>query len=243
MANEKSSQMNARQKTIIAAVIVIILIIIWQVMSLFPKSTPTPAPVAKAAQNNMSASGGNQNAPVNAPAQQVEQLHQAPLPPDPQFANLQKTTEVKYVNKLNELEDLKIQRQIAETNQAISAAKLATVTAEKDISDLLTKPAPPAPLAPSAYATQLVTPTSGHPVGEPPPAPKEVVAAVDYSVISVSMQLHKWSAVLGYQGRLFNVSVGDILPIDHSVVTNINRNGISLRKDGQTRKISMVSSI
>lgn len=258
MAKESISQMSMRQKGIIATVVIVILIIVWQVMSLFPKSSPPPVPVAKntpamtgnpgpanapsGGPNAMSANNNGPNAPQQPPP---EQLQKVLVPADNQFNQMQKMTEEKYISKLNELEELKIQKQIAETNQAISAAKLATVTAEKDISDLLTKPAPPPPLPASAYANQLVSPTNGPPgmILPPIPPPAKEEAPTAYSVISVSMQLHKWSAVIGFQGRLFHVSVGDVLPIDGSVVSSINRSGVTLKRDNQIRKISMISSI
>lgn len=253
MAKNMLSQMTSRQKMIIGSMIVVVLIIIWQVMSLFPgtpKTVMTPPPKMA-----MTGGGGpNANAPMPAgspsaapaPAPTAEQalLRQAnAVTNDNQFIKMQKATEEKYVGKLNELEELKIQRQIAETNQAISAAKLATVTAEKDISDLLTKPTPP-PIPPSAYANQLANPTAGSqiiPVSAPPAVKVEPI--VEYSVISVSMQMDKWSAVLGYEGKLYNVGIGDTLPADGSVVVNINRNSVVLKKDGVTRKVNMVSSI
>ena len=248
MTKDRISESNPKQKIILVAVVLVVALIIWQVMSLFSSPTPPPAPpVTKTMPANGSGGASNKTngqMPTTAATTPPDQLKQGTLPVDPQFNKMQTTTEEKYVTKLNELEDLKIQRQIAETNQAISAAKLATVTAEKDISDLLTKPAPAVPLPGSAYANQLVSPTTGGGAAVMVPVPpKEVEATVEYSVISVTMQLNKWSAVLGYQNRLFNVTVGDVLPPDHSIVININKSGVTLKKDGETRKLSMISSI
>ena len=52
------------------------------------------------------------------------------LPPD-QFANEQNRAEAAYLKQVNDLEKLKIEKQIEELNQAIATAKLATATAEK----------------------------------------------------------------------------------------------------------------
>jgi hypothetical protein len=153
---------------------------------------------------------------------------------------MQKATEEKYVVKLNELEELRLQRQIAEMNQGIAAAKLATVTAEKDISDLLTRPSQPSqPIPESVYTSQLVNQGAAETPIPPPPITNPIA---DYTLISVSMQLHKWSAVIGYQGKLFYVNIGDSLP-DNSTVVSINKNNVILKKDGETKKIAMVSSI
>ena len=229
------SGMTTRQKTIAAVFAVIVLILIWQVAGLFgggkapTKITPAPAKTMTA----------------GAPAGQVvgeSQIRQAPLPTDNQFMKLQRDSEQQYVSKLNELESLKIQREIAEMNQAIAASKLATVTAEKGISDLLTKPTP-MQVSAGEYASKLAGPVRqgesllGQQMGTAAPV------EVQYTVISVSMQLHKWNAVLGYQGKLYNVSIGDVLPVDGAVVVSISRNGVILNKDGKRRKVSLVAAI
>lgn len=189
---------------------------------------------------------------------------------DNQIVKLQKETEQKFIDQLNQLQMLRVQRDIAETNQAIAAARLATVTAEKNVSDLLTKPAqptipisalqpPPPPVPEGAYAKALGGATAQIPGGgpgaptvvapetpaPPPPAPTTVVVIpeVKYVVISVSMQFGKWSAILGYEGKLFSVSVGDVLPPDNSVVASINKNGVVLVNKGKRRKLSMVTSV
>lgn len=221
---------NSRQKGIAVAVVIVIFILIWQVIGIFsdqkkitPPTKPT-TPVTPTPQTTATLS-----------TTEHEDLPPAKLVNDPAFIKMQKATEEKYVVKLNELEELRIQRQIAETNQAIAAAKLATVTAEKDISDLLTKPSVPMTQQPP-YSEQLVAPTSTIPV-------TEMIAPIgDYTLISVVMQLHKWSAVLGYQGKLITVNIGDTLP-DSSTIVSINKNSVVIRKDGETKRISIVSSI
>jgi hypothetical protein len=165
---------------------------------------------------------------------------QMSLPKD-QYLPEEQKTEQNYLKKVNDLEELKVERQIEETNQAIAVAKLATVTAEKSTADLLTKPTPV--VAEGAYANQLVNPTaSGTAVATSAP-PKTETPEVAYTVISVSLQLNKWTAVIGTQGKLYNVSVGDILPLDGSVVSSISKSGVILKKDDKARKISIVSAI
>lgn len=234
------SEVTNRQKMIAAAFIVVVLVIIWQVVGLLGnksvKVTPAPSVGALKKDGQFNSSSPSQLAssePV---------VRQAPVQTDNQFMKMQHDAEQQYVSKVNELESLKIQREIAEMNQAISAAKLATVTAEKGISDVLTKPSLP-PVSAGEYASRLASPVrQGESVvgGQPGSA---VPAEVTYTVISVSMQLHKWSAVIGYQGKLYNVSVGDVLPLDGAVVESINRGGVVLRKNGKSRKISLVSAI
>jgi cytochrome bd-type quinol oxidase subunit 1 len=253
MANDaKLSGMTPKQKGMIVAMAIVVLVIIWQVKGLMGGSSQEIAPPKLAANTTStkttpSAGGANTAASVNNQALQQNELRQAQVGGDARFLQQQQMSEQKYIGKLNDLEDLKIQREIAETNQAIAAAKLATVTAEKNISDLLTKPSTPEVSA-STYANKLAGPAAPAepntaPDGVSPPIPAAVPAETQYTVISVSMQLRKWSAIIGYQGKLYNVSVGDVLGADGSVVTNINKSGVTLKKEGNTRKISITSAI
>lgn len=241
--------MTAKQKGMIGAMIIIVLVVIWQVMGLVGSgSSAKPVSAGSTASKNGTANKMTSTMPTSAltagnnPTLQPNELRQAAVASDTRFLQLQQMSEQKYIGKLNDLEDLKIQREIAETNQAIATAKLATVTAEKNISDLLTRTAPEA----SAYANKLAQlGTNGANVNanEAPASPVPVALDVGYSIISVSMQLHKWSAIIGYQGKLFNVVVGDVLAPDGSVVVNINKNSVILKKNDTIRKISITSSL
>jgi hypothetical protein len=259
--------MPTKQKVMIVVTVIVVLIVIWQVMGLFgnsssvPPTTFAPAPTTNMAANAPGAGGmtpASQNVPPGAaPIAQSVSTPQSAVMIAPREAPISKTptqeeqdkVEKRYLKQLNDLEQLKIERQIEETNQAIATAKLATVTAEKSTAELLTKPA--VILPDSAYANQLVSPTrsgasvpEGPPNEQIPPAPLEQIAPeVTYNVISVSMQFNKWTAVIGAQGKLYNVSVGDTLPLDGSIVSSINKNGVTLRKDNRTRKISMTTAI
>lgn len=279
--------MTTKQKATAIGLVVVVLVILWQVMGLFggggssqapadfpsakqpgqmsantPGKTPQtpPSTTPSGAAPGPSMPGASQPpaanmTPVNQPVDQS--MRETPVMLDARIVDMQKQTEQKYIDQLNQLQTLKIQREIAETNQAIASARLATVTAEKSVSDLLTKPsAPVQPVVPAgAYSNTLVNPTpTGVQVttteGAPPPpgqnippAPLATPAEVPYVVISVSMQMGRWSAVLGYQGKLYNVSIGDVLPMDNSVVASIGKNGVLLVKGKTRRKISILSSI
>lgn len=81
------------------------------------------------------------------------------------------------------------------------------------------------------------------PGGHTPPA-ESAPPAVAYIVLSVSYKDNKWNTVIGYQDKLYSVSVGDILPTDGSKVLSINKNGVVLgTKDGKKRTISMSQTI
>jgi hypothetical protein len=260
---------NPRQLATIGIMVVVVLVIIWQVMGLFggggssaPAATPV-APVAK--MNTMSATpaaatttttttttnNANSTPPAEVAAPSNGTPSQAPVQTNAELLKLQKQTEEKYLTAINELQMLKVQQAIAETNQAIATAKLSTVTSEKNIADLLTKPAP---ASEASYAANLAAPTmAGEPLTGVPPIPgmaapakappmASVVPDAPYLVLSVSQQGGKWTAVMGLSGKLFTVSIGDSLP-DQSTVININRGGVTLEKDKKIRKVAMASMI
>lgn len=247
MALEKNATtgMPIKQKAMMGAVVIIFLAVVWQIVGLMGwgsgSTATTPQPVAH---QNVTHAAPTAHAAMNGAVTNTNstppELKQAQVMNDPQFLQQQQMNEQKYIGKINDLEDLKIQRAIAETNQAIAAAKLATVTAEKNISDLLTRPAgQEVPVG--TYANKLANPGMlGENSGEAPPMSS---TQIEYTVISVSMQLGKWSAIIGSQGKLYTVMIGDVLSPDNSVVTSISKNGVTLRKNGTSRKISMLSAI
>jgi hypothetical protein len=282
------SGMTTKQKAMAGVIVFVILVIIWQVMGLMggssssgaiePVTTPVPKKTSAAMNANAPKGGAvaaiNQPAQVNAANPQAAQLttqeaaaqqpmvREGTLSMDNQILELQKKTEEKYVDQLNQLQMLRVQREIAETNQAIASARLATVTAEKNVSDLLTKPSQPIlplqqqqlppPQMPSgtydntALGGQPSTPPTTEVVPPPPATTVQIPlppVEVPYFVVSVSMQFGRWSAVLGYQGKLYNISVGDVLPVDRSVVASINKNGVVLVKGKKRRKISIITAI
>lgn len=246
------SGMNTRQKVTLAVTVIVFAVIAWQVFSMFrgsPTTTPTIAnntPATNAAPNGNTPNGKAGPQAVTQPTTPVPQ--QARLLPQPamtpremELMRLQQETQAKYVAALNELQMLKISREIAETDQAIAAARLAKVTAEKGIVDLLAPPAPP-PVPQGAYAQGLLNPGANNAQAQGKPQPTEQEAS--YTVVSVSQLQYKWSAVLGFQGNLYHVSVGDVLPLDGSMVASIDKSGVTLRlKDRTTKRISLVPII
>ncbi|EKD54529.1 MAG: hypothetical protein ACD_60C00073G0003 [uncultured bacterium] len=257
---------STRQKIIAAATIIIFIVLIWQIIGMFrgdgggTVSSSAPAPAAQPGQ--MSAAGptaggtavpgGAGPAPVVSPAAAVPPGQLVQISPlarsDAEILKGQQEQQKNYLDSLNQLQLLKIKRDIAETNQAIAAARLATATADKSMSDLLTQPT--APQVPTgAYAARLAGTAIGQIPGTLPegamsqlPAKPAPPPEPSYVVVSVSMQFNRWSAVLGSQGKLYNVSTGDHLA-DGSVVRSINRNGVTLEKEGETKRISLIPSI
>lgn len=262
MANKVQilTNMTTRQKVIAAVVAIVVLVVIWQLIGLFRSkstvppvatTTSTTTPAAKPAMTSTASPGttGTTTAanPVAAPASpqvitpqpaQLSQQAATVTPREAELIRLQEETQAKYVAALNELQMLKVARDIAEANQAIMTAKLATVASQKKIIDLLA-PVPGGAGTPEGYAKNLVNPAA---TAAPQPV-VQVQPLVSYTVISVSQLQYRWSAVLGYKGNLYNVYVGDILPSDGSKVISIDKSGVMLEKEGTKTKISMVPII
>lgn len=241
----------AKQKITAVALVIILIIIGYQVMGIFKSDTGeviTPAAGTPPGAAANKAPGGAQMAPSSMQNPAPQTLREVTPTMEPRIVDIQKQTQQKYLDQINQLQTLKIQREIAETNQAIAAAKLATVTAEKGVTDLLTRPTQPYGTGMSGvYSSTAVTPpgvsTTTTQTSETLPVPAPVSNDVPYTVVSVTMQLGRWAAILSFQNKLYNVVVGDVVPLDGSVVTSINRNGVTLMKDGKSRRVSILSSV
>lgn len=224
---------NNRQKIMLVGVILVAAFLAWQVFGMFGGGSSEPTPT--------------QAAPLPPPPQSTTLAAAAKkvelTPREIELMQLQKETEAKYIAALNELQMLKVEKDIAETNKAIAAAKLDTITSQKNTVELLTGPQQPAP----NYAQALSNaPVSATPQQSPPSSTNNVAtptAAVTYTVISVSQIHYKWNAVLGYQGNLYNVAIGDVLPPDGSKVVSIGKSGVTLEKGGVKTQVSLVPII
>ena len=235
------SSLTTRQKLTGIVFLLIVILLIWQIVGLFRTDRPTPAPPATRAV----AIRGDAIAPRPGMPPVLQPQQMTPIPaqvpgttptPDQEAAllKLQQETQTQYLSALNQLQMLKVARDIAETNQAIMAARLATIASEKKMLDLLSPPPPPT----SSYTQGLVTPIPSAPSAPPIAAPD-----ASYTVISVSQLQSRWSAVLAYQGNLYSVLTGDILPPDNSRVISISRSGITLEKNGIRKRVSLVPII
>lgn len=265
MADKTSfSTLTTKQKVIGALVVVILGFIIYEVIGLFSSGDktvdqtmkPLPQTASSAQPKRMLAAssvpGGsaapNPTAPQEAPVQtSITSVNAVTLAKENSEVQKQQLEQQQtYLDSVNQLQLLKIKREIAETNQAIAAARLATETANKNMSDLLTQPTlPQAPggsfmtrppnmpgsvQAVESGTTETVTPT------------KQPVLDIPFTVISVSMKFSRWNAVLGYDNKLYSVTIGDTL-FDGSTVASISKNGVVLSKDGKKRKISIQATI
>lgn len=263
-----ASKFTTRQKAMAAGVVILVLVVVWQVMGLFGGGNATKAPNMQmqptaankspggGAAPQMTAGapgGGGANLPQNNPSMMATQQNNEPAQPvktvvpneQQVLISQQVDTQKQYVDTINQLQMLKLQKDIDETKQSIAAARLATATAEKNITDLFTKPVATAPTIPASDYAKMLAGGAPSTTGQniPPPPLQPVVPQVQYVVISVSMRLGHWMAVLGNQGKLYSVSVGDTLPVDGSQVVAIGKDGVVLKKDNVKRKINIVNSI
>lgn len=220
---DKTPASSNRQKIIGIIVGLILIFIIWQVIGMFRGSSDasTITPVAERTGAPVSPAAGPKMTP------KLAEVPPAPVTAqDAAVMRAQQQNQDQYVQAVNQLQVLRLQRDIAVTDKDIAAAKLAKVTAEKKIVDMLAPPAPPvtgiqAPVAAQGLLDQEVR----------------------YTVVSVSQLQYRWSAVMGYKGSLFNVHVGDVLPPDGSKVIAIGNTGVTIQKNGARKKVSLVPAI
>lgn len=221
------SASSPRQKIVAGIVVVVLIFLIWQIYGMFSGGSTA-----------VSTNTAQQAAPP--PPPQPVQLVAKPIamtPREMELAKAQADIQAKYVATLNELQALKLTQQIAETNQAIMTAKLATVTAEKNIVEVVSSAT--MPMMPNNYVQNLGGEAPKQPQTDVKPAP----LVVSYSVISVSQLQYKWHAVLSYNGNLYSVTTGDILPADGSKVVSISKSGVELERNGVVTKVSLVPII
>lgn len=226
-----------RKPIMIVIMIVVLAIIAWQVRGLMGTSTPPP-PIKTAAK-----APGTPGAPVisSTPQPQAAQLVQDQSKMTANEIALmkqQQETQARYVDALSQLQMLKVAKDIAEANQAIMSARLAAVVSQKKIVDTLSMP--------SQGQGYSMGPSGGPVIVAPSSVPKATAPSEStYNVISVSQLQGRWSAVMGVQGQnsLISVRVGDVLPADGSKVVGIDKNGVTLEREGSSRRVSMVSVI
>ena len=253
MAADKTqllSTMTTRQKITGGIVVLVVIFLVWQAIGLFKggNKVETPPPSTMAAKG-MKPPFGQPNQPGNPMSSQspgdqastpqpVASLPVAPVMTqrEAELLRLQQQTEAKYLIALNELQLLKIDREIAETNKAIAAAKLDMVTAQKGVIDLL---APPAPKG-GGIGQNLLGGQQGpgqqasQPAVVVPLPPKEVT----YNVVSVTQLQYRWNAVLVFK-TIFTVfmSATFFLPMVRKLFLSIKR--CDSRENGEKKKVSI----
>lgn len=228
---------NPRKKVTAGVFLLIAFILVWQIAGMFGRSAvSTGSKDSATAGGSVAVAQTTSAAPAapTIPPPKSAQLAQPPMT-DREMAlmTLQQETQIKYLEALNELQMLKVSRDIAVTNKDISAAVLDKVQSEKKIVEMLSAPA----VSPALSSTTTTTTGEGQggPLGQ---------QQVSYSLVSISQVQYRWAAVLAYGGTLYNVHVGDILPTDGATVIAISKDSVTLQqKDGVRKKVTLVSII
>lgn len=273
MADNILSSLTPKQKITGIILVAVVGIITWQVIDLFgggsSSDSPPPPPADQSTAQASAGAGTPPSAKLPNQPQMTAAINPQQLPisdaflPSENRALIQKQQKNlgAYIEKVNKLQSLKVEKEIAEVSEAIAAANLSAAKSDKDLSNLLTAPAQPTTAADYARKlsqNQSITPAIG-PNGQVSDkidasgtlTDEQTAAAgtaapqqnVDYVVVSISMQLDTWTAVLGYQGKLYSVHVGDTLPADKSVVTKITSDSVTLTKNKKAIKINMINTI
>lgn len=230
---------NSRKKATAGVILLVMFILVWQIAGLFGRTAGSPSKAN--AVGGASVAVAQTTTPGGAPPPMITpkaaELPQAQPLSDREVAlmTMQQETQVKYLEALNQLQMLKVSRDIAVTNKDISTALLGKVESEKKIVDMLTAPAAQMGGAGATASTSTTTTTTVNPL-----SPQQ---AVSYTVVSISQLQYRWGAVISFGATLYSVHVGDILPPDGSTVIAIAKDSVTLQKEGTRKKLSLVSII
>jgi type IV pilus biogenesis protein PilP len=243
----------------IGVIILVLGVVAWQLFggSGGGSSTPTPTPTptgkmnASGAGPSMAGGGMGMQTPQAVPPPEMTQPKPAIVPVNTEILKMQQQTQADYLASVSKLQMLKIQKEIDETKTAIANAELSRMTAEKSIADLITSK--------ESSGGSDMGPIGGmpsSPFGSPPPASTTTttpqanpivvqavpqIPMVKYNVLSVAYLGHKWTAVLGLDGKTMTVNVGDTLD-DGSMVLSISRNKVLLKRDNKSRALPVAMS-
>lgn len=231
MANNSktASGMTARTKVTIGVMVIVVVVLIWQISGLFNGSAPKPKTVTTRV-NGIPTQPGSAPSPQMVTPKVVNVMPQGPSPQEAELLRLQQESQTKYLQAINELQYLRVAKEIATTTRDISSAKLTQVLAEKKIVDTLMPVSPP----PTVDVNKTIPITMQTTIDQ---------QEVSYTVVSISQLQNEWTAVLNYKGNLYNIHVGDVLPPDGSTVSLIRKNGVTLEKDGVKKKLTLVAPL
>lgn len=150
---------NPRKKAKAGMIFLVLVLMVWQVSSMFGKAANSPPKISGKGSGNVAVAQAPAGAPSAAPAV-APTMPQGPgsagkMPPDvtPKKAQveqmtpmteremalmkLQQDTQVKYLEAINELQLLKVRKDIAVTDKDISAANQSKVESDKKIIEML----------------------------------------------------------------------------------------------------------
>lgn len=223
-------------KKLVKIVLVVIVgaIAVWQAISLFSGPDEAAQAAAVKAAQPVIHPDAPKSAALIPPPQPKPVLTEREIA----LMKLQEETQAKYLTALNELQVLKIEKEIAMANKDIMKAKEDTITAQTNILELLQ----PKPTVTAAAPPPSVPPNiAGGPPSSMPGGPTSEPS--HYSIVSITNLRGRWTAVINTGDKLISVSMGDTIVDDGSKVISIDKSGVTLDKQGVKSKIAMASII
>lgn len=215
----KIKEMDTKKKIKLGIVVVVIIIIIFEIPGFFS-----------------SGSSGSSITPQTAQPIVVKKIVPSVRPKEivvdhvsPAISALEKNQK-DYVKALNTLQMLQVQDKIATLQQSISQANLAKQQTEQQL-NTLSSPAPQQSVPLTSYAKALINPGS-------PVTNNTAPSSDNYKLLYLSNDSGNWQAVIGNNGRMYNVNLNTALP-DGSVVTKITSDHVILNNNGQERMLSL----
>lgn len=232
--------METKKIVTIALVIIIGGVVIWQAVDLFSgpgeveavaqtKTIPNPD-IPKPA--SLMASDTSKTAPMT---EQEIKMMQA-----------QKINDQKYLDQINQLKFLQIELSIAGANKEITKAREDTIASQVKMNEMLKSAQPKT----ASYTDSLTglpgaapADTNAAPPTSSSPGTTASSTTEDYTVVSVTNLQGRWMAVVGLNGKLYNVAVGDTVGSDGATVISIDKSGVTLEKKDKKTKVNMNSVI
>jgi hypothetical protein len=222
---EKLKKLDGKQKVKLIALIVVLLIVVWQLSSLFGSSGSRTPAIKK---QSMIAPQVSERPGV---------IKKESLPKlSAEATNNTSKSQRNYIDALNKLQMLQVEQKILTTKESISQAKLSIATTEKNLMELNAPPPIPAPIPVATYAKHLVNPAGNQPSFH----------IIDnsnnrYKLLYVANVSGAWQAIIGNQGKLYNVTIGTALP-NGSRIATITDTTVTL-ENGNTRKTISITPV
>jgi hypothetical protein len=229
--------METKKIVTIVAVIAVVGVIAWQAKSMFGDDTAAQEEAAKSAAPAIHPDTPKQAAliPPPPPASAAKPL----TPAEIEANRLQQEAQVKYLAALDDLQMLKVEKDIAETNKDIMKAKEDMITSQHKIVDMLAPKAQPSPVSTLDNSGRPGISGAGPGTGQPGMGPNNV----EYSVVSVTNLRGRWTAIINTGSKLVSVTAGDVMSDNNVTILSIDRSGVLIEKDGNKKKIVMPSVI
>lgn len=133
---------------------------------------------------------------------------------------------------MDQLKQLQLTQKIEALKQSIAQARLNQLQTNKDITTLIS---PPEPEKIVEKATAVSNDNTDATASEP-----EVIVE-EFKLLYVANEENSWQAVLGLNGKFYNISIGTTLP-DGRTVVSIGGTSVDLT-DGETKTTLSITPV